>query len=782
MSIIGSELLLGSAAATGYQIERSLRFNANTSNYLQRTPASVGNRKTWTLSFWMKVTDPTISSYIFQSRVGTSDSTWFEVLYSSGTIYIGGYSIAWRNTTAQFRDTTAWYHIVISVDTTSAVANDRIKIYVNGTQQTSFSILNNPALNLDLAINNTQTHYFSNTVFFNGYLADIYLIDGQALTPSSFAETNATTQQWVPKAYTGSFGTNGFWLKFSDNSAATSTTLGKDYSGNSNNWTPQFFSVTAGVNNDSFVDSPTSYGTDTGAGGEVRGNYATWNSLKPLVTNLSLSNGALYASGTSNYNALTNIPFPGSGKWYMEVTVVSAPGFSTQEVIGIATDISNRYGAVARGYASNGQYYNGSAWVAFGSSWSTNNVIGIAVNVDASQLSFYKNGVQQGTTQSYSFSANKSCLIVTALNTGTTEYYLNAGQRPFTYTAPSGFKTLCDTNLPAPTIANPNIFMNSVVYQGTGSAQTISGLAFSPDFVWIKRRDGVQNHMLFDIIRGAGNVINSNQTSVAYSASTELTSFNSSGFSLGTGASTNANGDQYVAWNWDAGSSTVTNTQGSITSQVRANTSAGFSVVTYTGTGTTATVGHGLGVAPGLILCKSRTLDNYWAVYHQSAGTGFLQLSSNAAYNSTAMWASGPTSTVINFNSGGYGANNATGIDYVAYCFAPVDGYSSFGIYEGNGNTVGPFVYTGFRPQWLLIKRTDALGNWNMADSKRPGYNSDNYYLLAESSAAEGSSGYIDFLSNGFKPRITYGWINANGGSFVYAAFAQNPFQYARAR
>jgi hypothetical protein len=296
-------------------------------------------------------------------------------------------------------------------------------------------------------------------------------------------------------------------------------------------------------------------------------------------------------------------------------------------------------------------------------------------------------------------------------------------------------------------------------------------------------------HHLFDSVRGTNSNLNSNSTSGELTGAPYndgVTAFGSNGYSLGAFNGLNENTTTYVAWAWDAGSSTVTNTEGSITSQVRAN--GYLSIVTYTGTGANATVGHGLGVAPGLIIVKQRSTassNGNWAVQHQSLGaTKNIILNSTAAadgpdagyWNSTS-----PTSSV--FSVGTYEVTNRSTATYVAYCFAPVAGYSAFGSYTGNGSaTDGPFVYNNFLPKLILIKRTDTTSNWTMLDTSREGYNVDNDPLYPNLSNAEGTTDLLDINSNGFKLRTTDASVNANTGTYVYAAWASNPFQYSRAR
>jgi hypothetical protein len=355
----------------------------------------------------------------------------------------------------------------------------------------------------------------------------------------------------------------------------------------------------------------------------------------------------------------------------------------------------------------------------------------------------------------------------------------NFGQRPFAYTAPSGFKALCTQNLPAPVVTKPSTVMDVALWTGNGSARSITGLAFNPDLVWIKGRSGATDHALYDAVRGVQIDLVSNSTAAETTQTQGLTAFNSDGFSLGTLAKVNTSSATYAGWTWDAGSSTVTNTSGSISSQVRANASAGFSVVTYTGTGANATVGHGLGVAPGMVIVKRRDTTSNWQVRHTSiAAANSIQLNlTNAAASATTVWNSTvPSSTV--FSIGTDATVNASGGTYVVYCFAPVSGYSSFGSITSNGTSDNAFAYLGFRPRFLLYKNASATGNWGMYDSSRDPENVCDNLLLASSSNAELTSVEFDFLSNGIKLRYPY----TNGNQIVFAAFAESPFNYSRAR
>lgn len=334
-----------------------------------------------------------------------------------------------------------------------------------------------------------------------------------------------------------------------------------------------------------------------------------------------------------------------------------------------------------------------------------------------------------------------------------------------------------------PTITKPNLYFDVVTYTGTGATQTISGLNFQPDFVWIKSRSAATDNKLTDAVRGATKGLISNSTGAETTDSTGITAFTSSGFTLGSSSVYNNSGATYVAWCWKANGSGSSNTSGSITSTVSANTTSGFSVVTYTGTGANATVGHGLGVAPSMVIVKQRNTTRSWLVYNSNIGaTKYLVLDTTDAAGTYAFFWNNtePTSSV--FSIGTDGAVNTSGGTYVAYCFAPVAGYSAFGSYTGNGSADGPFVFTGFRPAFVLTKRTDSTGDWQLMDSSRDTYNVANKALFPNYALAE-STGYSkDFLSNGFKIRDSGASLNASGGTYIYMAFASAPLKFSLAR
>ena len=338
--------------------------------------------------------------------------------------------------------------------------------------------------------------------------------------------------------------------------------------------------------------------------------------------------------------------------------------------------------------------------------------------------------------------------------------------------------------------------MAATLYTGNGSTQSVSNavntVSFQPDFVWIKDRTATYGNVLFDVIRGVSKYVVSNSTATEVTDANSLSAFTSTGFSVGTSVVSNTNADTYVGWNWKAGGTAVSNTAGTITSSVSANPTAGFSVVTYTGNGSaTASYGHGLGTTPQFIISKSRNNADadagYWDVYHVSLASQyalFLQ-GTNAAFLATSIWASAPTSTVVNIGNGS-GVNAGSSATYVAYCWAPVAGYSAFGSYTGNGSADGPFIYTGFRPRFVLIKATTAASNWVIIDSSRNPANVAMNQLYANLTDTEYTA-YIfgDLNSNGVKIRgnaTLSDNYNTSGATYIYACFAENPLRYSNAR
>ncbi len=785
-------VLGGNSASTGYNLTRSLRTRSSASAYLSRTPASASNRKTWTWSGWVKrgLLSSSANYALFDCQLSGTD--WFTFSFRNDKISFdfatSAVSRIIQESSAVYRDPSAWYHVVLAVDTTLATAVDRVKVYINGSQVTSFTYAIGSGYvpqNTDLAINSTGQHIIAarNTgtpdLYFDGYLTEINFVNGLQLTPSSFGSTNALTGVWQPAAYTGSYGTNGFELQFTDNSAATAAAIGKDSSGNGNNWTPNNISVTAGVTYDSMTDVPTL----TSA---TAANFAVLNPLdfnSGTVSNGNLQWAATTAVGNGCFATFAFDIASTANKYYWEFTLSSGDGLFG--IVPLTTLPSNTSRTGSYSYYTNGNKYTGTSFSAYGASFTSGDIIGIAVG--SGTITFYKNGTSQGSAFT-GLTGNFKPAIWEVSGT----FIANFGQRPFTYTPPSGFVALNTYNLPTSTIVKGNTVMDATLYTGNGSTQTITNAAgFKPDLVWAKNRTAAYEGGIYDSVRGTGTLTSLTPSSTrAESGNTtdfNLTSFNSNGFSLGTTSGTNVlnrNGDATVAWQWQAGQgSTSTNTNGSITSTVSVNASAGFSIVTATAPSSGSfTVGHGLGVAPSFIISKSRNSTTNWSNYHKSTGAGGYLLFTTAAFTSnTDTWNNtAPTSTVLSSTVNWTGAN----ANLVFYCFAPIAGYSAFGSYTGNGSGDGPFAYLGFRPKFVLIKSTTSANDWIIEDTARNAYNVSNSKLSPNTSGAEFTDTNavgIDFLSNGFKIRGIDGSINTSN-TYIYAAFAESPFRNALAR
>ena len=795
-----------SSGLYGHEISNSLRFNDDDNAYLSFTPSSAGNLKTWSWSAWVKKSLNDDDQVLF-SIAGVVNALIIDSAESNmGFDGTYGGTRALRYSTIKTRDLSAWYHVLYVLDTTQGTAANRLRLYVNGVEDALATAQVNtyPAQNSDGGINTAVQHAIcrrdnTTSLYFDGYLAEINFIDGTALTPASFGELK--NDIWIPKDTSGlTFGTNGYRLQFKQTGTSqNSSGIGADTSGNNNH-----YAVNNLASTDVVPDSPTN-------------NFATMNPLDadPDVTfsegNLKVAVGNSPDGGVRGTFGLT------SGKWYWETFNNDTGNGVGIGVYGSAAALSS-WPSIVSGtlYVTALKNINGTE-SSYGATYTDDDIIGVALNCDDGEITFYKNNSSQGaitTIPTVSFPAwadgSGAQGPSATINFGQDSSFAGAktaqgnadgnGIGDFYYAPPSGFLALCTANLPDPveTIdpaqgGSPQDYFNTVLYTGDGNTtQAVTGVGFSPDWLWTKSRSTTDNHHVFDSVRVVSGVMQRlfpNLTSAEDGNFGSINSFDSDGFTTGNNTGTNQNNTTYAAWNWKAGTSfsndASSTSVGSIDSAGSVSADTGFSIITYTGTGSNATVAHGLSVAPSLYFVKYRNAGGDWKTYSEDVGNtyqGFLE--GTGAFHNTgaAIWNNtSPTTSV--FSIGTNGGVNTSGGNYVAYLFHSVDGYSKIGKYTANSNADGPFVYTGFRPAWLLIKKIDGAASWWLVDSVRNPFNVTNKYLLPDATTAESAgSDYTtaDFVSNGFKIRNTSTAFNS--GTHIYMAFAEQPFKYANAR
>lgn len=795
MSITGSEQWMYSAGGEFYNfpIEQSLRFNDNDSAYLSRTPSSSGNLDAWTFSCWVKRGNLGVGT---QTLFGASSdvNNWMYIGFTSGNTLTwtqadGGSVTATVTTSQVFRDVSSFYHIQCTYDSAEATAADRMRVYINGERVTAFGSASYLAQNADSRINRNIGHTvgrlpYSAAGYFDGYMADVNFVDGTAYDASSFGETKSGI--WISKDTADlTFGTNGFRLEYGDSAA-----IGDDTSGNTNDWT-----VNNLVASDVVLDSPTN-------------NFGIMSSIDKGDGTATYSEGNLKVSVGDNEEAFGSFGMS-SGKWYWEIRYVSSAASNNKIGLGIADTATPNNNEVT----NNGHQ---------GTTYAPNDILAVAVDVDNETFSFYKNGSIIETDTDWSAkgwasikpivtSSNSSGEEVCILNFGQDDTFAGAisatgntdgnGQGVFKYTPPSGFLALCSANLPSGAIdtladETPEDYFNTVLYTGTGANNSITGVGFQTDFLWLKQRNAVDNHVLFDVVRGGpSNELYANLTNAEAASTGALISYDSDGFTLGASGDLgryNENGSTYAAWNWKAGGSGVSNPDGSITSTVSVGATSQqnwFSIVGYQGNGTAgATVGHGLGVTPDLLIMRRRSPAEAWPVWVGGAGfsaTEYLRLNgTNAKDTATSLFNSTlPTSSVVTLGNGNFVNTNAS--DYIMYAFANAEGLCKAGSYTGNGSSDGTFINIGFRPAFVLTKKSSASGEWVMWDNRRSGYNVDNDFLYANASNSEyngASYPRLDLVSNGFKMRDNSADTNGSGATYIYLAIAEQPFAFANAR
>jgi hypothetical protein len=826
----------GAADFYDYQIANSYRSMAGV-GYFTRTPSSAGNRKKYTISFWFKRTllSSTVGEFdIFCNAQESSTTNYTDSIRFQGDgdklqIAFKGTLSGNLITTRVFRDTSAWMHLVCAVDTTQTTAANRVKLYINGEQETDFDTETYPAQDYQGGWCNDREHALgrftgaSYTTIGNFYMANFALVDGSQLAPTSFGTSKNGV--WIPDDLSElTWGTTGTWVRFE-----SSSDLGNDSSGNNNDWTNNSVAT-----HDQMLDSPTFDSSSNG------GNFATLGGLEKNTGGFTISEGNLkYAVSTNNRGFIASQGVPESGKYYWEVRVTQFGGTQDQIFFGVCDPNKSRGNLTAsRGGAETsgaGNYvldnYNGRAILdgtaqsndSIGNARSVPQTFGVAVDRDNNTFKWTYDGSTYSSTYAIPSSGVLAPFIGSGGGSNTASGVFNFGADStfaglvtaggnsdgngygdFSLAVPSGYVALCAANLPVEDEVDPaqtdddypQKLFDAKLYTGDGtSSNAITGVGFQPDFVWIKSRSAAENHNLYDSTRGANKRIKSN--TIGGETTEGLPSFDSDGFTVdATGSICNVSSRTYVAWNWRInGGTTATNSDGSVDSTVQVDPSGAFSLVKYrgglTGTGA-ATVGHGLSKAPSMIIFKGYGNlaggDGQWWVGSDelTSWNYFLRLNTTADEidKSGNGSMSSPTSTVFSVNNtDGLGAST---IDNLAYCFTNVEGYCKTGGYTGNANDDGAFVYTGFRPAWILMREI-ATDNWGIYDDKRIGQNNDsgsgNAVLYPDTNNDEENqaSRAIDLLSNGFKLRTSNATFNASG-NYVYLAFAENPFKYATAR
>ena len=786
MALPKPHIITPDSALGGTQIQRSLRFNSADNEYLIRTCSSEGNRVKWTWSGWVKKTRNGRTTYALLSSDNGGDgggnngiaSIYFHSSDAIHTYYDtdSGNNYGAINDTV-YRDPNSWYHIVWQVD----AANGTSKIWVNGVEQSINSgaqpvsgynyTMNQSGKHMTIGVDAWDIYTYSDT-----YIAETHYSDGQLYAASDFGYTDAQTGQWRPKngnviKSNITYGTNGFWLDFRD--ATSTTTLGYDYSGNGNHWTLTNMSVTNNYNVAFTSDTPTN-------------NFCTMNNVDN--DNITCTNGGLELTqantGVGCRIRGTQAMPPNTGKYYyeMEIQTGSSYVFGIKGVERLGSHTSGNEGRYGY-YGHNGNKSDESGSSSYGATYTAGDTVAILYDSDSGEVYFYKNNTSQGLA--FTGVNDKTYLPFVYLdNYGTNPVvHMNFGQRPFKYTPPTGARGLSSKSLATPVAAgvvNPQKHFDTLTWAGNSTdGHTIDGLEFTPDFVWIKGRRSGEHHFLTDVIRGAGLRLQTSSSNVESDRSSEVTSFVRGGFTIaGTHNEINGGGVNIIGMCWKAGGAAVSNSDGSITSQVSANQEAGFSIVTFSITSNAVyTVGHGLGKAPQWIMMKARNTTNNWDCYHVSVGnTKRIKMNDEVVPEDyTEPWNdTTPTSSVFTSTGSWLGGN---GTNCVAYCWTEIPGYSKFGEYVGNGSSDGPYVHLGFKPAFIIYKKVaGGSDNWEMQNTTIDTVNPVNESMYPNTSGAQNTGRNVDFLSNGFKIRNTNGGTNEGTSyTYIYMAWAEKP-------
>ena len=732
-------------------ISSSLIFNNpafNNGQYCTRTNATADDYTTYTFSCWFKRGNTNNTTDIGLISSGSYSSP-YEQLYltSSGEVVLrndgGGSNNGVHSSDRTIKDND-WHHIVVSRSGTAvAMYLDGV---ATGTLDTAFSAsvftLNDSGAGQRLG--STERDRYD----WDGYMAEVHFIDGTVYDHEDFGNFDANGI-WIPKAVSGiTYGTNGFYLDFSDNTSTT--TLGEDQTANGNDWTLNNFATT-----DQVADSPTN-------------NCLTFGTRHPVVNgSVTLSEGnlvSLDAGTTYGLHSFTEVGFT-TGKYYWEIEATDVNAYAQIGVYNLGNSIPNSaygcIGYVQTGYSTDFEFSSGWAGTGnvagSGATYTDGDVIGVALNMDDQEITFYKNGVEQFTKTWSTPNIKFAPAVGDGQNATTAKFTANFGQRDFAHTVPTGFVAPTENNI---TVDDQNLE--------------------SPDLVWIQSRGAARHSGVFDSLRGVRKLLQATSSDAESTSIGGVVDFNKNGFTLGAQDPSwyyNEAGVNEVAWCWKAGGATgVVNNAGTIPSTVSANTTSGFSIVSFSAQASAGTVGHGLSNTPEFIILKDLDSALLWLVYHTSTGIdGYLRLDTTAAFTSnTTTFSDAPTNQVFSPGTGvitgnGYGS-------MIAYCFHSVEGFSKFGKYIGGSD---PFVYLGFAPAFVMCKSTGAY-HWLIFDHKRD-INLNDTSLQADSPYQETTNyGGMDFLSNGFKINSTNAALDS--GTITYIAFAENPFKYSLAR
>ena len=808
-------------SSSDFEVQHGAHFNGE-ANYISRTPGSAGNRRTFTISCWFKPSGRYENSRIIFGAGNNSGSHDYlilgggqEIKFSFATEASGD---VYSSTNRKFRDPGAWYHLVAAVDTTQGTAANRVKLYINGVQQTTGGT--QPDQNFDSSINNTVvnrwgTRSYDTNSAFDGYLAECHIVDGQQLTPASFG-VEGTHKEWKPIQYTGVHGTNGVHLDFQD-----SGDLGADASG-TGDWTATNFGV-----QDQVRDTPSN-------------NFPTLNILSQHPTivvdnghrRLTSANGL---DGTGGVLATQELPH--SGKWYWEVHAKDIDNNRPNHYYGIEESRSMDHRTIntigsgiiqqSRVYQSNGNGTKNESESAYGGAWSDGDIIAVQADMDNGKIYYRRNNTLESSGAAafsidpyyqsfvpsfgvYEDAANVAdggnrCIV----NFGQDSSFLGTktaqgnqdgnGNGDFYYTPPAGYLALCSKNLPEPDVV-PQEHFNTVLHTGTGNnGNSISGVGFSPDLTIIRDR-GTADSTLHDSVRGSARYLSTSTNEGAGNRSTRMQSFDSDGYTVGDGNGTsgayiNVSGNSYVGWSWYIPTAHSVSASGSGSNKVAAvtgaiNVAAGQGIYTYEGDGEGKDIYWGLsnyttypeGVA--IWIKRHDNNGNNWATFHTYGynATDYMALNTNDATQDSSTFYN-DTNPSNNFQIMSDARVGANGNEYVAYAFHDVEGYSRFGSYIGNGNSDGPFVPCGFQPAMVIVKKVNAAHNWVCVDNVRnPGNIAAVKFLNYDTDGAEDTDPCIDLVSGGFKVRDTAARYNTDGSQYIFHAWASLPAKYNNAR